>query len=81
MELGNALKEQLAALDRTSQEAVDRYNAQAAERDKRIDAFEARMPPFNEKVENLANERAAFSKRCDNRRYDELDEIAIRKGK
>ena len=78
---GDALKEQLAALDRSSQEAVDKYNAQAAERDQRIDAFEARMPAFNEKLQAFANEREAFARRCDNRRYDELDEIAIRKGK
>ncbi len=78
---GNALKEQLAALDRTSQEAVDKYNAQAVQRDQRIDALEARMPAFNEKLEALANERDAFSRRCENRRYDELDEIAVRKGK
>lgn len=78
---GTVLNEQLAALDRTSQEAVDRYNAQASERDRRIDAFEARMPAFNGKVEALAGERAIWSRQCENRRYDEIDEIQIRRGK
>jgi chromosome segregation ATPase len=78
---GEALKEQLAALDRSSQEAVDKYNAQAAERDRLIDAFEARMPAFNAKVEALQAERDGFAKRCENRRYDELDEFAIKRGK
>jgi hypothetical protein len=78
---GHALKEQLAVLDRTSQEAVDGYNTQAAERDRRIEAFEARMPAFNEKAQALTAERDAFAKRCGSRRYDERDEIAIRKGR
>ena len=79
--LGQSLKEQLAALDRSSQEAVDQYNGRAAARDQRIDALEARMAPFNARVEAVAAERAAFGKRCDNRRYDERDEIAIKNGK
>jgi hypothetical protein len=78
---GTVLKEQLAVLDRTSQEAVDKYNAEAVERDKRIDAFEARMAPFNQKVEALAADREAWVKRCDNRLYDEIDEIQIKRGK
>lgn len=78
---GQALKERLAALDRANQEAVTQYNESVAARDKRIDAFEARMPEFNGKVEALQKEREAFAGQCDNRRYDEDDEIAIRKGK
>jgi chromosome segregation ATPase len=78
---GAALKEQLDTLDRSSQEAVDRYNAQAADRDRRIDAFEARMPALDARVEALRAERAAFAKACENRRYDERDEVAIRKGR
>lgn len=79
--LGAELKEQLAALDRSSQVAVDQYNARAAARDQRIDALEARMAPFNTRVEAIGSERAAFSRQCDNRRYDERDEIAIKNGK
>jgi predicted RNase H-like nuclease (RuvC/YqgF family) len=78
---GNALKEQLAALDRDNAEAVAKYNADAAERDRRIDAFEAKIPEFNRKAEALQAERSSFSKQCDNRRYDELDEAAIKNGK
>ena len=78
---GAALKDQLAALDRSSQEAVDQYNEKAAARDKRIDAFEARANEFNQKVEALQTQRTAFAAACENRRYDEADEIAIRKGK
>lgn len=78
---GAQLKEQLAALDRSSQEAVDAYNAQAAERDKAIDALEERTTAYNARVEALQAEKATFAKACDNRRYDERDETDIRAGK
>jgi chromosome segregation ATPase len=78
---GDELRDQLAALDRSSPDAVDAYNQRALDRDAAIDALEARMPPFNAKVEALAAAREAFVKRCENRRYDERDEIAIRNGK
>ena len=79
--LGAALKEQLAALDRTSAEAVAAYNEQAQAFDKRVDDYNAATPAFNAKVDALKNEREAFAKRCENRRFDELDEIAIKNGK
>lgn len=79
--LGAALKEQMATLDRTSAEAVAAYNAQAEGRDKQIDEYQEAVPAFNAKVEALKAEQAAYSKSCESRRYDEDDEIAIRKGK
>ena len=78
---GAELKDKLAALDRSSQEAVDQYNVEAAERDKLIDAYEAATPGFNAKVEALTAQREAFVKSCDNRRYDEKDELMIQRGK
>ena len=78
---GDELKPALAALDRTSADAVNAYNERAAARDKSIDEYEARVPRFNERVEAARAEREAFGKGCDNRRYFEDDEIAIRKGK
>lgn len=36
---------------------------------------------FNARLTRLGEERAGFSQRCDNRRFDELDEADIRKGK
>ena len=78
---GDELKDQLATLDRTSPDAVAAYNERAAARDKEIDAYDAREPGFNERVEAIKTERETFGKGCDNRRYFEEDEIAIRKGK
>ncbi len=77
---GKALGEQLATLDRTSADAVNAYNASVQEHDKRIDAYNALTPTFNAKVEALQSGRAQFLKGCENRDFDEKDEIAIRKG-
>jgi hypothetical protein len=79
--LGAALKERLDALDRTSADAVNAYNEQALAFDKRVDAYNAGTPAFNAKVDALKSEREAFAKNCENRRFDEKDEIAIRNGK
>lgn len=78
---GEAIKEALAALDRTSQEAVDRYNERALARDKRIDAFELRTAEYNKRAEATQALNAQFAAGCENRRFDEADEVAIRKGK
>jgi hypothetical protein len=78
---GEELKAQFEALDRTSVEALEQHRANALARDKAIEAFEARTGEFNARVLAIAEDRAGFSRRCDNRRFDELDEIAIRNGK
>jgi hypothetical protein len=78
---GATLKEQLDALDRTNAEAVNAYNEQTLAFDKRVDAYNAGTPAFNAKVDALKIEREAFAKGCENRRFDEKDEIAIRNGK
>ena len=79
--LGAVLTDKLAALDRTSSEAVQAYNAEALARDQLIDAYNARTPEFNTKVDALQTERETFTKNCENRNYDEDDEFAIKAGK
>jgi hypothetical protein len=78
---GETLKADLEALDRTNPEAVNAYNERAGARDKRIDEYQQQVDQFNARVEAVRTEREAFSKGCENRRYFEDDEIAIRKGK
>ena len=78
---GDELKEKLVWVDKTSQEQVDQYNAAASERDKRIDAYEARTTAFNTQVDALNADREAWGRNCENRRYDEKDELAIKMGK
>jgi hypothetical protein len=79
--LGTTLKQQLDTLDRTSADAIAAYNAQAAARDKMIDQYQEGVPAYNTEVETLKADRAAYAKACENKRYDENDEIMIRKGK
>lgn len=77
---GAALAERLAALDRTSAEAVNTYNADAQAHDQRVNAYNASTPAFNAQVDALKDARAKFAGACENRDFDEKDEIAIRKG-
>ena len=79
--LGTVLTDKLAALDRTSADAVSAYNVEALARDQLIDAYNARTPEFNTKVDALQAERETFTKNCENRNYDEEDEFAIKAGK
>jgi len=78
---GETLKAQLETIDRTSAEAVAAYNEQAQARDRQIDAYQARVTAFNARVEAAKVEREAYGKSCENRRFFEEDEIAIKKGK
>lgn len=81
MRQGEVLKAERDALDRSSADAVDAYNARALARDKAIDEFEARSDAFNARVGTLDADRATFKQRCDNRRFDQADEEALRKGR
>jgi hypothetical protein len=78
---GDALKEQLETIDRTKADAVAAYNEQAQARDRQIDDYQARVTAFNTRVEARQAARDTFAKKCDNRRYFEEDELAIKKGK
>jgi hypothetical protein len=78
---GDAMKEKLVALERSSAEAVAAYNDEALVRDKQIDDYESRVTAFNLRVEAARVERESFGKGCQGRRYFEEDEIAIKKEK
>lgn len=78
---GDELKAELEKLDRTSAEAIEQYRDRAVARDKAIEAFEVRAAEFNDRLGALTADRSSFARRCDNRRFDQVDEEAIRKGK
>ncbi len=78
---GDALKAALETLDRTSADAVAAYNEQTEARDKQIDDYQLRVTAFNTRVEANKTNREAYAKGCENRRFFEDDEIAIKKGK
>ena len=79
--VGADLGEQIAALDKTSAEAVDAYNARVEARDKLIDNYQARVTAFNLKAETVNATRDAYAKACDKRRYDERDLNDIKRKK
>lgn len=78
---GEELKSALGTLDRTSQDAIDTYKAKGAEQDQRIEAYNAKLPSYNTKVQAMQEERTNFVKNCADRPYDEGDYFAIQRGK
>ena len=68
-----ALEESLAALDRTSAEAVNAHNARVEQRDASITAYQGRVAAFNEQAESANAAQDAYAKSCAERRYDERD--------
>ncbi|MGD9836177.1 MAG: hypothetical protein AB7U92_25780 [Piscinibacter sp.] len=78
---GEVLKSEFEALDKTSLEALQAHRDKELARDKAIDEFDARSNAFNARIGALEADRATFNQRCDNRRFDQADEAAIRKGK
>lgn len=77
----DTLKAERDALDRTNVEAIEAYIAREKARDKAIDDFESRSDAFNARVAAIDADRAGFRQRCDNRRFDQADAEALRKGK
>jgi hypothetical protein len=78
---GEELKQALETLDRTNAEAVNAYNEKTTARDKQIDEFQTRADAFNNRVVANKAEVDSYASSCENRRYFEEDEIAIKKGK
>ena len=71
--LGTSLAEEMTTLDKTSETAVDAYNAKVGERDKLIDSYQARVTAYNTKAETVKATKESYEKSCENRRYDERD--------
>lgn len=70
---GDALKEQLAGVDRTSGEAVEAYNVKVQAHDKAVAAFESKVAAYNKLADGVKASKDAYAAACDNRRYDERD--------
>ena len=75
------LSERFVVLDRTSASAVDAHNADVAEREKSVDAFQRQVEGFNANVVSVREHQQAFEKACGNKLYEVRDENAIRKAK
>lgn len=70
---GTAMAEALAALDRTSADAVAAHNAKVDERSALIKAYEDKVDAFNRRAELIQTSRDGYDKACENRRYDDRD--------
>lgn len=81
LKAGEALQAELAALDRTSADAVAAYNARAAERDSKVDAWNQRNTRFVDEARAHQADQKGWADACAGRRYREDDEIALRRGK
>jgi hypothetical protein len=78
---GEALAAELAALDRTSADAVGAFNKKSQAHDEAIDAFQKRVDAFNALVAADKTDTDAYAASCENRRYFVEDEAALKKGK
>ena len=78
---GTSLAEELTTLDRTSDAAVNAYNAKVEQRDKLIDGYQARVAAYNVKAEAVKSTKDGYEKSCENRRYDERDLNDIKRKK
>ena len=78
---GKALDESLAALDRTSADAVNAHNAKVEERDASITAYQGRVVAFNEQAESANAAQDAYVESCAERRYDDRDLDDIKRKK
>ncbi|WP_298830315.1 hypothetical protein [uncultured Piscinibacter sp.] len=75
------IKVELDKLDLANAAAVEQHKERAMAHDKAIEDFVARSNQFNIRVSAIEADRASFRQKCDNRRFDQLDEAALRKGK
>jgi hypothetical protein len=71
------LKEQLAQLDRTNAEAVQAHVAKAREHDQRVDGYNAKLKPFNERAAALQKRGGDWKAACADRRYKEDDLLLL----
>lgn len=79
---GNELKQALSTVDAsTPAEQIAAYKAKGSEQDQRVDAYNAKLPAFNSKVQAMQTERSSFAQNCADRPYDEGDYFAVKRGK
>jgi hypothetical protein len=81
LQSGQALQAELAALDRSSPDAVAAYNARATDRDSKVDTWNQRNARFSDDARASQAEQQAWQADCAGRRFREDDETALRKAR
>jgi len=78
---GKALEEEATTLDRTSEDAVNAYNAKVLARNDKVEAYRAKAEAYNVAADGVIAGKDAYDKACVNRRYDERDLSDLQKKK
>ena len=79
--VNKSLADEVATVDRTSEDAVNAYNAKVGQRDKLIETYESRVTAYNAKAEQVKTTKEGYERTCENRRYDERDLNDIKRKK
>lgn len=79
--VSDELKTERGTVDLTQQEAVDRFNDKLRARDGMVKAWKGRVAAFNQRVESMKSDREGWARRCDGRRFDQVDEEELQKGR
>jgi hypothetical protein len=79
--LESELAAEIATVDRTSEEAVNAFNAKVARRDRLLETYQSRVDAFNAQAREVQATKSAHEKTCENRRYDERDMDDIKRKK
>jgi hypothetical protein len=68
-------------VDRTSEEAVNAFNADVGRRDRLLETYQTQVDAYNAQAREMQSTKTAHEKSCENRRYDErdLDDLKRRK--
>jgi chromosome segregation ATPase len=77
----DALRAEMDALNKTNADAATAMNARIAEHEQKVRAWNARNDALTASIESHRTSDERWASQCADRRYDELDEIAIKQGK
>jgi len=78
---GTELSDAATTLDKTSEDAVNAYNARVDERNKQIEVYEAKVAAYNKDADGARALEDEYAKSCANRRYDDRDLADIQRKK
>ena len=78
---GTELSDAATTLDKTSEDAVNDYNAKVDERNRRIETYEAKVAAYNKDAEGVRALENEYAKSCAGRRYDDRDLADIQRKK
>jgi DNA repair exonuclease SbcCD ATPase subunit len=76
-----ALRAEMDALNKTNADAASAMNARVAEHEQKVRAWNQRNDALTASIESHRTSDDRWASQCSDRRYDELDEIAIRQGR